>query len=306
MSAWLDFPQRLDPLEYRLIIAAAGMIALAAFVAAFVFVRRARLIEDTPTSRLRSAALGYVELEGEAVMMAGVPIVAPLTLTPCAWFRYCIEERVDDDKRALGRWRTHTRGASDGLFALRDDTGRCVVDPEGATVMPSVTQVWYGDTASPPPVNLPHPLFGSRYRYREERIHNGDYLYAMGELRSSGGAEGAGRAETVRALLAAWKRDQAGLLARFDRNRDGAIDGEEWEQVRTAAEREAAAEVGQRLSEPDVLLLARSQDDRRPYMLSTLPPRRLTARYRLFAAASFCLFLLGGSVALWFLNSRLA
>jgi len=122
MSAWLDFPQRLDPLEYRLIIAAAVMIALAAFVASFVFVRRARLIEDTPTSRLSSAALGYVELEGEAVMMAGVPIVAPLTLTPCAWFRYCIEERIDDDKRALGRWRTHTRGASDGLFALRDDT----------------------------------------------------------------------------------------------------------------------------------------------------------------------------------------
>src|SRR3569623_396454 len=139
MSAWSDFPQRLDPLEYRLIIAAAVMIALAAFVASFVFVRRARLIEDTPTSRLSSAALGYVELEGEAVMMAGVPIVAPLTLTPCAWFRYCIEERIDDDKRALGRW--------------------CVVDPEGATVMPSVTQVWYGDTASPPPVNLPHPLF---------------------------------------------------------------------------------------------------------------------------------------------------
>ena len=130
MSAWLDFPQRLDPLECRLIIAAAVMIALAAFVAAFVFVRRARLIEDTPTSRLRSAALGYVELEGEAVMMAGVPIVAPFTLTPCAWFRYCIEERVDD-KGALGRWRTHTHGASDGLFALRDDTGRCMATRKG-------------------------------------------------------------------------------------------------------------------------------------------------------------------------------
>ena len=129
MSAWLDFPQRLDPLEYRLIIAAAGMIALAAFVAAFVFVWRARLIEVAHLAAAFRRA-GLCGAGGRGGDDDRLPIVGPLTLTPCVWFRYCIEERVDD-KGALGRWRTHTHGASDGLFALRDDTGRCMATRKG-------------------------------------------------------------------------------------------------------------------------------------------------------------------------------
>src|SRR3569623_1204184 len=96
----------------------------------------------------------------------------------------------------------------------------------------------------------------------------------MGELRSSGAA-GAGRADTDGR---GWRmeRDQAGLLARFHCNRDGAIDGEECEVGPHRRGTVAAAGVDQRLSEPDMLLLGRCQDVRRPYMLSTLPPRRLT------------------------------
>ena len=36
-----------------------------------------RLIEDMPTTRLRAAAQGYVELKGTARLFAGEPIVAP-------------------------------------------------------------------------------------------------------------------------------------------------------------------------------------------------------------------------------------
>lgn len=304
MSQWQLLPLWLDPAEYVSVTAAAVIAAIASFIGTFVFLRRARLIEDMPTSRLRSAAQGYVELEGEAVMMNGAPIIAPLTQLPCAWFRCRIEERVDDNGRPVRRWRTLRQETSDGLFMLRDDTGTCVVDPEGAEVTPSVSQEWYGMTPTPPPFNLPAPLFGSRYRYREERIQGGDYLYATGELRSSGGIDGAGRAETVHQLLATWKRDQASLLARFDHNGDGVIDIDEWEQARRAADQEAAIEVGRRLAEPGVLLLSRPPQ--RPYLLSTLAPQRLVARYKFFAGASFGFFLLAGSIALWFINSRLA
>jgi len=125
----------------------------------------------------------------------------------------------------------------------------------------------------------------------------------MGELRSSGGAEGAGRAETDGRC---WRmeRDQAGLLARFHCNRDGAIDGEECEVGPHRRGTVAAAGVDQRLSEPDMLLLGRCQDVRRPYMLSTLPPRRLTPITSYLPRRRSCSCL--GSVALSFLNSRLA
>ena len=52
-----------------------------------------RAIEDTPTSRIRSAAQGYVELSGHGVMPPNAENKGPLTAIPCTWWRYKIEER---------------------------------------------------------------------------------------------------------------------------------------------------------------------------------------------------------------------
>ncbi len=308
LDYWLAWPQRLDPPQFWFFCIAALLTAMASFAGIFVFLRRARLIEDTPTSRIRSAAQGYVELQGEAAVMEGAPIVAPLTHTPCAWFHFRVDERESEGGRQQSNhWRTIARGTSEALFLLRDDTGHCVIDPDGALVTPSVTQTWYGNSPTPAPGSIGPGqrrwLGSGAYRYREERIHPGDELYAIGELRSAGGGvEGPTRAETVRALLAAWKRDQPGLLARFDHNRDGAIDPAEWEAARAAAAQEAAAELGRRLSEPGVLLLSRPQLGQGPYLLSTEAPQRLTRRYKLYAAGLFALFLLAGTAAVWLLE----
>ncbi len=45
----------------------------------FRFFHRYRMIADTPTSRIRSAHQGYVELEGEGRLMQGRPIISPLS-----------------------------------------------------------------------------------------------------------------------------------------------------------------------------------------------------------------------------------
>lgn len=51
-----------DEVFYGLIFSI--VIALTLFSLMFYYLKRARLIEDTPTSRIRSAAQGYVELIG--------------------------------------------------------------------------------------------------------------------------------------------------------------------------------------------------------------------------------------------------
>src|SRR5690606_9806630 len=71
------------------------LVLLAAASAAALFfmvrnLRTARTIEDTPTSKIRSAAQGYVELSGTA-SSTGETIAAPLSGTPCLWYRYTIE-----------------------------------------------------------------------------------------------------------------------------------------------------------------------------------------------------------------------
>lgn len=52
----------------------------------FVLWRRKRLIEDTPTARIRSMPLGRVEVFGRAEEKTALE--APLTGTRCVYYRY--------------------------------------------------------------------------------------------------------------------------------------------------------------------------------------------------------------------------
>ncbi len=83
----------LDPVAFWFLIALIAAAAVAGFYFAFRFLRRARIIRDTPTSKIRSAAQGYLELEGRGELMEGEPIVAPLTGQTCTWYRYKVEKR---------------------------------------------------------------------------------------------------------------------------------------------------------------------------------------------------------------------
>ena len=82
ISHWQAMLQRASPAEFWFYVIVAGGLALAAFYYAFVFFKRALVIEDTPTSRIRSAAQGYVELQGWGEQMDGPPIVAPFSNIP--------------------------------------------------------------------------------------------------------------------------------------------------------------------------------------------------------------------------------
>jgi len=53
------------------------------FIGAFYFFSRKRMMENTPTSRIRSAAQGFVELEGTGLLLEGPPIIAPLSGMTC-------------------------------------------------------------------------------------------------------------------------------------------------------------------------------------------------------------------------------
>lgn len=300
-----------DPVEFWSGTLFVVAVTVAALYGVVRFLRRARIIEDTPTSRIRSAAQGYVELVGHGELMAGAPIIAPLTGTVCTWYHYKIEEKVESyDGRGARRtrWRTIASGTSDSLFLLRDETGECVIDPDGAEVTPAASEVWYGDKPSwsgGPAASRSRLFTTGRYRFTEKRMHPGDPLYAIGLFRTEGGASDLPSVrDEVRQLLSQWKRDQEALRQRFDRNGDGQIDLQEWEDARQAALAEVVEAQSERLRSPSIHLLMKPQDGR-PYILSVLPQERLARRYRRLAGGSFALFLLAGAAATWLLTLRL-
>lgn len=272
------------------------LLALAAVSAkaAFRRMRRAHIVEDVPTSRVRSASQGYVELQGEAQLMPGPPNFAPLTSTKCCWWTYRVEQKVV--RRRHGRrettWKTLSKGTSEEPFLLVDDTGSCVVDPWGADVMTVTRERWYGSLRQPT-TNMRRSRYSGRYRYSEKRLEIGDPIYAIGVFRTErDNVERTPIQEDVRELLASWKRDQRGLLNRFDDNRDGTISIEEWEVARAAALREVEGSRRDRAVRPGLDILAQPDDDR-PFLLAALPQPRVARRLR---GTAFFLMLL--SVAL--------
>lgn len=292
-----------DPVLWVLVVVG-GLVGL---YFAFRNLRLARIIEDTPTARIRSAPQGYIELEGEAALQEE-PLPAPLTGTPCCWFRYKVERR-----RHKG-WRTLESDASTRVFLLTDETGICVVHPRGAEVTATERKVWYGTARHPRGGRTSggdgalswldwrgQGLF-SRYRYTEERIHVGDRVYAVGKFHTRGEMEHrVARQARLRDLLRGWKRSSANLNARFDRDGDGQIDAGEWELARESARRQAAREVereeGARL--PHSLSATGSRD--RPFLISNLPQFDLVRRYRRNMLIAFAGFLAATAIGVWLL-----
>ena len=277
-------------------------LALAAFVYAFVFLHRARIIENTPTSKIRSAAQGYVELSGYGELMEGAPIVSPLTAKQCTWYRYKVEKIGDKHSRIV------ESGASDELFLLVGETGRCVIDPEGAIVTAATKQVWYEHSYPSRRSRQSGGLLGrvgARYRYTEERMHPGESLYAIGMFMSvGGGAENFNTDAEVRELIKTWKQDRQNLLKYFDANGDGEIDVQEWEAVRKAAYQQVRKEQAQRSVAPPTHIMCKPKNDNRPFLLSVHPQHTLVKHYKWKAVACLGGFFVTGSLAVWAASIR--
>ncbi|RMG52098.1 MAG: hypothetical protein D6717_12290, partial [Gammaproteobacteria bacterium] len=153
--------------DYRWLFAGVLLGAVTGLVLLWTGWRRLRLVEDVPTSKIRSAAQGVVELQGTARALPGPELVAPGTQIPCLWYRYRLEERVHHGQH--DSWRTVESRTSGDLFLIEDETGRCIIDPDDAEVIPSATDSGWR---------------GTDRRWKEERIIEGDPLYVMGEFQT--------------------------------------------------------------------------------------------------------------------------
>ena len=277
----------------------AGILALLSLLAFFFLwhsFRRYRLIHDTPTSKVRSAAQGYVELFGTAQILDGEAIVAPLSGTQCCWWRYRIQKRVRSGKST--RWSTVDSGESDGLFVLRDLTGRALIDPEHAEITGAKKKTWYGSSRHPSGIVSGISAFGGRYRYVEDWLAIGSDFYALGELKSENPAGDFNLRDAVREKLKRWKQNQSALLARFDSNQDGQLCEAEWQQAQDHAKAEVEREYGHLVDQEPIHLLRRPQD-KKPVLLSTIAPQKLAKRYAVKSGASAVGFLAAGAAAVW-------
>jgi len=259
-------------LQLGTILTWAGICALVAALALRawqVALRRRRALHDTPSSRVASAAQGFVRLQGRGKALGGPPLLAPLTQLPCLWYQYKIEVKHDR------QWATEEQGRSSVSFLLDDGSAECVVDPEGAQVLPQRRDSW---------------TQGDR-RYTQSLLLAQETLHVLGEFHSHSGADLAlDPRRDVGERLEAWKADMPALRQRHDRNGDGQIDLEEWEAVRQAAQAEVAQEHAALRATPQSHHL-RQPHPPLPFLISAVPIDRLARRLRGWAYAHATVFL---------------
>jgi hypothetical protein len=263
----------------------AGTLALISIISFFFWVsnlRRNRAIADTPTSKIASAAQGYVELYGTAIGAPEYIARGGRNSFPCVWYRYVVYQR-QKDKDGNDTWVEVDRGVSDSTFAIDDGSGRCLIDPDGAEVLTTHSYTTYdGD-----------------YKTVEEQLQPGEGVYALGEFVTIGGANtDLNQNEDVAALLAEWKKNSQQLLERFDLNQDGQIDMQEWALARRAAQRDVEKQHREIRSQPGVNVV-RAARDGRLFLLSNLSPQQLNRRYFWWGWFHLATFFVTGGAALW-------
>lgn len=270
--------------------------------------KKARYLLDTPTSKIRSAAQGYVELYG--VLQAGsAQLRAPLSEEPCVWWSFAIDEQIRSGKDNK-RWQQVEKGSSEALLQLNDGTGDCLIDPHGALVIPMTKRVWYGTTRHPQHAHLRKSFLHSmlrgvkRYRYTEQRLHQGEPLYAIGHFVSRGGGrEAFNLAASQGALIRAWKSDYLGLLRRFDRDRNGQLDVQEWQKVQDSAKNEALRLQRLRSNDPVQHYLGKPQNAQ-PFILSSHGEDEIAKRFYRQALLAAVICIAAALAAAYIINSQ--
>ena len=250
-----------------------------AAIAWYLSHRRWHLIHDTPTTRIRSAAQGLVELSGTAELSPGQATLTFNGLPPCVWYEVVINDVSASNRTYHSSWIR----VSDETFVLRDETGQCVIDPDHAEVHMAHVRRW---------------RMGDR-RYSARYLQQGDPLYAIGALETlRGGDGGLDRRADIAHLLRQWKLDSRDLKRRFDHDGDGDITPEEWQQAVLEAEHIVDAQHKELRAHPDTHVM-RAPASALPYILSNQDPEALARRFRSWSLFHMTIFVLAVAACGW-------
>jgi len=101
-----------------------------------------QLISDIPRSKIRSIAMGLVEVHGN--IEAKDTIITPFSKSKCVFYKYIVKEykvyRIND--KTIYKWDVVSNGQESVGFWAKDETGKIYVDPKKAEFNINVKNVY--------------------------------------------------------------------------------------------------------------------------------------------------------------------
>jgi hypothetical protein len=202
------------------------------------------MIENLPTSKARSVAMGLAELEGRAKALKE-PMSSPVRGLPCVWYKVRVTKVVQTGKGK--RVEVFLTQEVRVPFILEDETGRVIVRPDGADIVGiDICDMWLAGRIEPPAdvrkfCNLTGvPWRGSAgnasFRIQEWALLVDTYIYVMGEAgRAADPARD--RRALVTARLREWLKSPEKRAA-LDADGNGVLEPEEWDAARDKVQTE--------------------------------------------------------------------
>ncbi|OGS21468.1 MAG: hypothetical protein A2252_07060 [Elusimicrobia bacterium RIFOXYA2_FULL_39_19] len=171
--------------------------------------KKKKLIEDIPTSKIRSLAMGLVELIGKTSEIC--KIISPISKTECVYYMYTAERKVATKDGY--RWEEFRTIKSDLPFYLEDDTGKILVDPRNVCFDYCYRFIDYTN--------------GGNTRYKEWYILNKEEAFLIGTAEKSNDFLQQSKNDFVETIKKLKNNKQE--LMKYDTNKDGQIDIQEWD-----------------------------------------------------------------------------
>lgn len=259
-----------DHAMWPLLLLAAILGSLFAF--AFNYWRYLK-ISEAPISSIAAAAQGYIELHGVAYTQTSLK--TPFQGIPCVWYRAWAFADVKEGSKTPIDIRLLEYLQSDDIFHLKDSSGSCAVNPKGAEIIYAEARTQHKN----------------EHRYVEEYLPAGKPLYVLGHLDSRHELSSPDAIKKdVNKLIGEWKANPTKMLLRFDQDRSGKVDMQEWEQARLEAHREVGIK-HQMQAHTQMYTLAKPADNQL-FLISALSPHALRMQYQCWIFAHLTILIL--------------
>ena len=166
-------------------------LGLGAFVLGFITLSKKQLISNVPTSKIRSIAMGLVEVYGDAIPENNGLFITPFSNRQCLYYNYKIQERRGSGKRA--HWVTIRQETKINNFYIQDETGKVLLNPAGATVDVPFSFTYSSGLLNDPPAEVKNFLknenlsfegflgINKTMKFEEKAIFPNQKLYVLGE-----------------------------------------------------------------------------------------------------------------------------
>ena len=236
------------------------------FIYGFLQLEKKNLIENIPTSKIRSVAMGLAELTGK--VEPKILLKSPITQTECVFYKFIIEEERRNSK-GKKYWVKIKEGCSTNYFYIKDDTARILVDPISAELVLDYMYRYIDDKFS-----------GSykSYRYTEWYIVPNETIYIIGTVKKIRDNVEDRKSKLVE-ILKQLKQDKE-KLKQFDVNKNGQIDIEEWDMARMKIEQELIEqELSQTVETPEDELIIAKGDIEKTFIISDHSEKQLISKY---------------------------